>query len=140
MNKKYLKLVDEGWELGTNAFADLGLENAEKLQAKAYLRAAILSRIAALHITQVEAARLIGISQPKMSNLMTDITPRGFSSDKLMEFATKLGLDVKIQVKPARSQFGRVLVADTAPHKVRQTKPHRRKTAKAALGARPRSH
>src|ERR1700730_1421288 len=122
MNKKYLKLVDEGWELGTNTFADLGLENPEKLQAKAYLRAAILSRIVALEITQVEAARRIGIPQPKLSNLMTDTTPRGFSSDKLMEFATKLGLDVEIQVKPARSQFGKVLVAGAGPHKARRAK------------------
>jgi len=132
MNKKYLKLVDEGWELGTNTFADLGLENPEKLQAKAYLRAAILARIAALEITQVEAARRIGVPQPKLSNLMTDMTPRGFSSDKLMEFATKLGLDVKIQVKPARTRFGKVLVADAGPHMTRRAKSPRRKTTKVA--------
>ena len=42
MNKKYLKLVDEGWEIGSNTFADLGLENAERLHAKTYLRAAVL--------------------------------------------------------------------------------------------------
>jgi predicted XRE-type DNA-binding protein len=123
VNKKYLKLADEGWELGSNTFADLGLEHPEKLQAKAYLRAAILSRIAVLDITQVEAARRIGVPQPKMSKLMTDTTPRGFSSDKLMEFANKLGLDVEIQVRPARSQFGKVIVADTARRRARRAKP-----------------
>jgi hypothetical protein len=46
VNKKYLKLVDEGWETGSNSFADLGLEDPGKLQAMAHLRAAILSRIA----------------------------------------------------------------------------------------------
>ena len=40
MNKKYLKLVDESWEIGSNTFADLGLENAEQLRAKTYLRRA----------------------------------------------------------------------------------------------------
>jgi hypothetical protein len=60
---------------------------------------------------------------------MTDTTPRGFSSDKLMEFANKLGLDVKIQVRPARSQFGKIIVADTAQRKARRPKSRRRKAA-----------
>jgi hypothetical protein len=47
VNKEYLKLVDEGWELDSNTFTDLGLERPEKLQVKAHRRAAILSRIAA---------------------------------------------------------------------------------------------
>ena len=115
MNKKYLELLNEGWELGSDTFADLGLENAEKLRAKAYLRAAILARIASLDISQAEAARRIGVPQPKMSNLMTDATPRGFSSDKLMEFATKLGLDVEIQVRPSRAERGNVIVGDARP-------------------------
>ncbi len=132
MNKKYLKLQAEGWETGSsNTFADLGLENAEKLQAKAYLRAAILGRIAALEISQIEAARRIGVPHPKLSNLMADTAPRGFSCDKLMEFATKLGLDIKIQVRPSRSQRGKLTVDSTlgAPPRSR---PHRRKAAKAA--------
>lgn len=132
MNKKYLKLVDEGWEVGSNTFADLGLGDPEKLQAKAYLRAAILSRIAALRITQSEAARRIGVPQPKLSNLMTDTTPRGFSSDKLMEFANKLGLDVKIQVRPARSKLGRVIVAEAAQRAQRRLKSPRRRAARVA--------
>jgi predicted XRE-type DNA-binding protein len=123
MNKKYLKLLAEGWTVGSSALAALGLENVERLQAKAYLRAAILSRIAELEITQVEAARRIGVPQPKMSFLMADSTPRGFSSDKLMEFATKLGLDVKIQVQPARSRLGKVMVSGGAD----RAKPGRRK-------------
>ena len=112
VNKKYLKLLDEGWEISANTFAALGLENAERLQAKAYLRAAILARIATLEITQVEAARRVGVPQPKMSALMADTAPRGFSSDKLMEFATKLGLDVRIQVRPSRSVIGKVIIDD----------------------------
>ena len=113
MNRKYLKLLDEGWDVDSGAISALGLENAERLQAKAYLRAAILSRIAALEITQIEAARRIGVPQPKMSFLMADKAPKGFSSDKLMEFATKLGLDVKIQVKPSRSRLGKVIVSSS---------------------------
>jgi predicted XRE-type DNA-binding protein len=81
VHKKYLALLDEGWENGSHTFAELGLENVEKLQAKAYLRAAILARTAALEISQSEAARRIGVPQPKLSNLMADAAPRGFSRD-----------------------------------------------------------
>src|ERR1700730_2497600 len=110
MNKKYLKLLDEGWELGSsNTFVDLGLENAEELQAKAYLRATILARIAELKITQTQAARRIGIPQPKMSRFMKDTAPKGFSSDKLMEFATKLGLNVEIRVRAAACGAGKII-------------------------------
>jgi predicted XRE-type DNA-binding protein len=128
MHKKYEKLLDEGWEVDSSAIAALDLDNAERLQAKAYLRAAILSQIAALEITQGEAARRIGVPQPKMSLLMADTAPRGFSSDKLMEFATKLGLDVKIQVQPSRSRLGKVIVSDGAD----RGKPRRRKAANLA--------
>jgi predicted XRE-type DNA-binding protein len=132
MNKKYLKLESRGWQRGSgNTFADLGLADAEKLQAKAYLRAAILKRIAALEISQMEAARRIGVPQPKLSNLMADTAPRGFSSDKLMEFATKLGLDIRIEVRPSRSKLGKLTV-DTTLGDSRRSRPHRRKTAKAA--------
>jgi len=114
MSKKYLQLLQEGWEKGSsNTFADLGLENAEQLHAKAYLRAAILARIADLKITQGEAARRIGISQPKMSNLMKDSAIRGFSSDKLMDFATRLGLNVELRVSAARSGAGKITMKQT---------------------------
>jgi predicted XRE-type DNA-binding protein len=128
MDKKYLKLLAEGWTVSSSALASLGLENVERLQAKAYLRAAILSRIAELAITQAEAARRIGVPQPKMSFLMADTTPRGFSSDKLMDFATKLGLDVKIQVRPARSRLGKVIVSDGTE----RAKPRRRKSVRSS--------
>ena len=42
MNMKYLKLLDENWEIGSNTFADLGLENAERLHAKTDRRVAML--------------------------------------------------------------------------------------------------
>jgi predicted XRE-type DNA-binding protein len=135
VNKKYRTLLDEGWELGgSNTFADLGLRNSEQLQAKAYLRAAILSRISALSLTQVEAARRVGVSQPKLSNLMTDTVPRGFSSDKLIDLATKLGLDVRISVKPSRSERGKITVAGIGRGKIAGARSgvHRNKVGKVA--------
>ena len=131
MNKKYHRLLHEGWERGSsNTFADLGLENSEELQAKAYLRAAILSRIAKLKITQIEAARRIGIPQPKMSNLMNDTATQGFSSDKLMKFATKLGLNVEIRVSAARSGAGKITMKKAAGKaKTRSAKPRQPRAA-----------
>jgi predicted XRE-type DNA-binding protein len=112
VDKKFLKLLDEGWELGSSAFSDLGIDDAEGLQAKAYLRAAILAQIESLAITQREAARRVGVPQPKMSMLMSDADhQRGFSSDKLMQVATRLGLDITISVSQSRSETGRVTVA-----------------------------
>lgn len=130
MNKKYLQLLNEGWEQGSsNTFADLGLENAEELHSKAYLRAAILARIAELKITQVEAARRIGIPQPKMSILMKDTATKGFSSDKLMIFATKLGLNVEIRVSAARSGAGKIIMKEGPKARARSSKARQRTAA-----------
>lgn len=107
--KKYAKLVDEGWEAGSgNVFHDLGLPSAGPLQAKAYLRATILARIEALGISQTEAARRAHLTQPKISNLLRGTSPTGFSSDKLIDVATKLGLDVELRAKVAPRGNGRV--------------------------------
>jgi len=126
VNKKYLALLAEGWAHGASALADLGLDDVGQLQAKAYLRAAILSRIRALQITQREAARRVGLPQPKMSTLMNDDTAHGFSSDKLMDVATKLGLDVKIEVRPSRREFGRVIASAAAPRAAASARGRRR--------------
>jgi len=100
---------------------------------KAYLRAAILARIAALDITQVEAARRLGVPQPKLSNLMTDAVPRGFSSDKLMDYATKLGLDVRISVAPSHGERGRLTLGAVRLASKRASRgAARRKTRSAA--------
>lgn len=122
MNKKYQTLLTEGWELSSSALADLGLEDAKRLQVKTYLRAAILARIGALGITQNGAARRAGVPQPKISKLMSDSAHRGFSSDKLMDVATKLGLDINIQIRPSRSSTGRVIISGAAKSLPRKPK------------------
>jgi putative toxin-antitoxin system antitoxin component (TIGR02293 family) len=105
--EKYAKLLEEGWEAGSgNVFADLGLPGADELQAKTYLRAAILARIEALGISQTEAARRTQLTQPKISNLLKGTSPIGFSSDKLIEVARKLGLDVELRVNAAAATPG----------------------------------
>jgi len=43
--------------------------------------------------------------------LMSDTSTNGFSSDKLMQIATKLGLDIEIHVKTAETENGDVVIA-----------------------------
>lgn len=109
MNKKYHRLLDEGWEIDDSALSGLNLASAERLKARAYLRAAVLGQIDTLRITQREAAQRTGLTQPKVSTLMSDVSIRGFSSDKLIEIATRLGLDVRIQVRASRDAVGHVV-------------------------------
>lgn len=74
----------------SNAYADLGLPNAEKLKIKTRLVIEIKNAIHSLGLTQQEAAKRMGISQPKVS----DIVRRDFanlSERNLMGCLTRLG-------------------------------------------------
>jgi predicted XRE-type DNA-binding protein len=84
-----------------NVFADLGLKNPEELLAKAELVQRISDVIAERKLTQVRAAKLLGIDQPKVSALLKGKLD-GFSIDRLFRFLNALGRDVEITVRPAR--------------------------------------
>ncbi len=68
-----------------NVFADLGLPNAEELGAKVRLAASINAILAQRTLTQVEAARVLGVNQPKVSALR-GFKLEGFSVERLMRF------------------------------------------------------
>ncbi len=85
-----------------NVFADLGLRNPEELFAKAELAHRICDIIKERKLTQVRAAELLGIDQPKVSVLMRGKLD-GFSTERLFRFLNALGSDVEIIVRPARS-------------------------------------
>ncbi len=53
-----------------NVFADLGLADAEKLKIKTGLVIEIRKAMRSRELTQQEAAKLMGISQPKVSDMM----------------------------------------------------------------------
>jgi len=82
-----------------NVFADLGLPNAGDRLAKAELARKIGEIIAARRLTQVEAAELLGIDQPKISALIRGRL-QAFSLERLMRFLNILGRDIDIVVKP----------------------------------------
>lgn len=84
-----------------NVFEDLGLDGAEELAAKAELASQIARAIAGLKITQVEAGKLLGIDQPKVSALVRGQLSQ-FSTDRLLRFLTVLGTDVEIVLRDHR--------------------------------------
>ena len=83
----------------TDVFHDLGLADAEELLAKSKLARAITAAIKERKMSQSELARLTGIDQPKISNLMHGRIS-GFSSDRLMHILLKLDQDVVIFIRP----------------------------------------
>jgi predicted XRE-type DNA-binding protein len=64
---------------------------------RAQLADAILARLAALGVNQTEAARLLGIAQPRL-NLLVRGHGASFSLDTLANLAARLGLTVRIKV------------------------------------------
>jgi predicted XRE-type DNA-binding protein len=95
-----------------NVFADLGLQNAEELLAKAELVRQISKAIEARGLTQKGAAAVIGTTQPKISELLRGHLS-GFSMDRLIRFLNALDRDVEIIVKkkPRSRDHGRVRVS-----------------------------
>lgn len=81
-----------------NVFEDLGLPDSDELMAKAKLTAQISSIIQHRHLTQDAVARLLRISQPRVSDLMRGRLEK-FSLVKLLQFLVALDRDVEIVVR-----------------------------------------
>lgn len=83
-----------------NVFADLGFgtEEAANLHVRARLMAEIEKYIRAQRLTQKKAATRLGVTQPRVSNLL-----RGkidlFSTDVLIMMLAHAGLKIDIRVK-----------------------------------------
>ena len=84
-----------------NVFADLELDDAEELLAKAKLLVAIKDILKQRKLTQIRAAKVMGIDQPRVSKLLRGRLTE-FSTEALMQYLVRLGSDVEILVhKPA---------------------------------------
>ena len=85
-----------------NVFADLAFKDPEETLVKARLAHVIADAIKARGLTQVEAAALLGIDQPKISSLVRGQLA-GYSIDRLFRFVTLLGSDIEITIiEPVR--------------------------------------
>ncbi|MEQ1591457.1 MAG: helix-turn-helix transcriptional regulator [Thiobacillaceae bacterium] len=107
------KRIIDGIEVETgsgNVFADLGLPDAEKLKIKSGLVIEITKAVRKLGLTQDEAARRMGITQPKVSGMLRgDFS--NLSERKLMDCLNRLGYDIEIKVKPAAEPLGHLVLA-----------------------------
>jgi predicted XRE-type DNA-binding protein len=100
MNKKAQKPIEEiEFEMSNgNVFADIGIENPEEELTKAKLVWEIEQIIKKEKLTQAEAAKMIGINQPKVSALIRRKLD-GFSVERLIHFLNALGQDIDIVVR-----------------------------------------
>src|SRR5712672_2088779 len=98
-------------ESSGNVFVDLGLRDADEKQTRVRLAVAINQIIQARHLSQIAAARLLDINQPKISALVS-YRFEGFSVERLMHFLNALDRDVEIVIrkKPRSKRAARIVL------------------------------
>jgi predicted XRE-type DNA-binding protein len=90
-----------------NVFRDLGFsgKEAEHLKLRAELMAHLQKVITGRGLTQAEVAKRVGVTQPRVSDLM-----RGridlFSIDTLIDMLARLGIRAKLVLRPHRRRAG----------------------------------
>jgi predicted XRE-type DNA-binding protein len=86
-----------------NVFKDLGFPGREAahLLIRSDLMIVLTRILKDRKLTQVRAARLLGVSQPRVSDLV-----RGridlFSIDSLVEMLVRLGVSVRLKTRPSK--------------------------------------
>lgn len=102
-------------ESSGNVFEDLKLPNAGEALVKADIAYKISTLLRKRGLTQVQAAKVLGIDQPKVSALLRGQL-RGFSTERLLNFVNALGEDVEIAFrrKPRSHAKGEIRVLKKA--------------------------
>jgi predicted XRE-type DNA-binding protein len=86
-----------------NVFRDLGFssEEAQHLRIRADLLIQLQKAITSRGLTQMKSAKILRVTQPRVSDLL-----RGridlFSTDSLIDMLDRLGVEVRLVLKPAR--------------------------------------
>jgi predicted XRE-type DNA-binding protein len=89
-----------------NVFRDLGFsaEEAEHLLVRADLLIQLQKALASRGLTQVKAAKILRVTQPRVSDLL-----RGridlFSTDSVIDMLARLGIHVRFVLKPSRRRL-----------------------------------
>jgi predicted XRE-type DNA-binding protein len=86
-----------------NVFRDVGFppEEAAHLLIRADLMIEVERLLKERRLTQVQAAKLLGITQPRVSDLVRGRVAL-FTIDTLVEFLARLGMSVTVRLKKAR--------------------------------------
>ncbi len=93
-------------ESSGNVFADLEIPNSDEMLAKAELAQKIADIVRRRRLTQVQAAAVLGVDQPKVSALIRGCLS-GFSIERLLRFLLLLGTDVAITLRPRQRLHSR---------------------------------
>lgn len=75
----------------------------ERLKMRSALLDALQARISSWGVTQAEAAKRLGITQPRLNDLLKDRFNR-FSLGALFDLATRAGLKVKLSIEDGRTR------------------------------------
>ena len=78
-----------------NVFEDLGFPDAREMKIKSLIAMQIQRVINKRNLTQVEAATLMGIDQPKISAILNGKF-RGFTIDRMLRFLEALNVEVTL--------------------------------------------
>lgn len=90
------------YEVGSgNIFADLGIKNPEEALLKARVAGEIHRIIESRNLTQAEAAKIVGIAQPKMNDVLRGRLS-GYSMERLLRMVNALGHDVEVKISRRR--------------------------------------
>ena len=94
-----------------NVFADLGFADGVERQARLRLAYALNEVLEARKVSQGDAARVLGVTQPKVSALR-HYKLSGFSVERLMNLLTALDQDIEIVIrqKPRSRKTARISV------------------------------
>ena len=94
-----------------NVFADLGFPDAVERQAKLHLAYALNQVLDGRKLSQADAAKVLGVTQPKVSALR-HYKLAGYSVERLMNLLTALDQDVEIVIrrKPRSRKSARIIV------------------------------
>ncbi len=86
-----------------NVFRDLGFskEESEHLLVRADLLIHVQKAIASKGLKQAEAAKALRVTQPRVSDLLRGRVDL-FSTDSLIDMLSRLGIGVRLVVKPGR--------------------------------------
>src|SRR5262245_47716980 len=92
-------------------FAELGFADAAEGQAKLRLAYALNQVLDQRRLSQADAGRVLGVTQPKVSALR-HYKLAGFSVERLMNLLTALDQDIEIVIrrKPRSRKTGRISV------------------------------
>lgn len=96
-----------------NVFADIGVPDPDVALAKARIAGMIYETIKARKLTQVKAAKLMGVDQPKVSEIVRGKV-RGYTLDRLLGCLVRLGQPVELTFPAATAGPKRATTAKSA--------------------------